>query len=351
MISRQQLIYRVKRTAARLLYSLGLMQAWQAITLRRRAVVLMYHRVLTAEQRRRAGSHPALVVDADTFARQMAFLKEHFVVMSVAQFAEHLEQRRPFPPSTCIITFDDGWHDNYQNAVPVLARLGLPSLIFLPINYIGGRRVFWQEALVQLLHRAISQVREQPDSRAAIEAVLKPVGLAGVLEMNATDPKAALFSIVTEQKRLSREAIEQLVGDLARAIGVEPEELAHADGFIDWSQVEEMSRQGVTFGGHGLEHLLLTQVSDAQVDREVTGSKAALDQRLREPTPTFSYPNGYCTPKVAEKVKSVGYRLAFIATGGPVTCNDDPWTVGRVNIHESVTDTEPLFLARLVGLI
>ena len=42
--------------------------------------------------------------------------------------------------------------------------------------------------------------------------------------------------------------------------------------------------------------------------------------------------------------------LAFIAQGGPVTCNDDPWSLRRVNIHESVTDTDALFLARLVGL-
>lgn len=310
----------------------------------------MYHRVLTAQERRRAGSHPALVVDRDTFERQMTFLKKHFVVLSVAEFAQHLEERRPFPTSSCILTFDDGWRDNYENALPVMTKLGLPSLIFLPMNYIGRRRVFWQEALVQLLILVLAQVREQADRRAVFESLLAPVGLAVVFDIADPDPKTAIIPIVSAQKHLTRDTIEKLVGDLAHAVGITVEELAVADGFIDWAQVQAMTRQGVTFGGHGVDHLLLTQVSDDQADSEVLGSRTELDARLKEPVPTFSYPNGYWTPRVAAKVKSVGYRLGFIAQGGPVTCEDDPWTLRRVNIHESLTDTEPLFLARLVGL-
>jgi len=350
MTRRQRLSYGLKRAVAHLLYASGLLQLRQAMALRNRAVVLMYHRVLTSDERRTAGSHPALVVDRETFARQMALLKKRFVVLSIAEFAAHIQQRRPFPSSSCIVTFDDGWRDNYENALPILAALGIPSLIFLPMNFIGERRVFWQEALVQLLRQAVLQVRREPVRRAALDALLSPVGLASVLDETAADPTATVIAAVTGQKGLTRETVEELVARLAGLIGVPVDDLANTDGFIDWPQVHAMARQGVTFGGHGVDHLLLTHVSDAQADREIEGSKAALDEKLREPVPTFSYPNGYWTPRVAEKVKSVGYRLAFIAQGGPVTCEDDPWTLRRVNIHEAVTDTEPLFLARLVGL-
>jgi peptidoglycan/xylan/chitin deacetylase (PgdA/CDA1 family) len=193
-------------------------------------------------------------------------------------------------------------------------------------------------------------VREHPDRRAGFESLLAPVGLATVFDIADPDPKAAIIPIVSAQKHLTRDTIEKLVGDLAHEVGVPVEELAVTDGFIDWAQVQAMTRQGVTFGGHGVDHLLLTQVSDEQADDEVLGSRTELDARLKEPVPTFSYPNGYWTPRVAAKVRSVGYRLGFIAQGGPVTCDDDPWTLRRVNIHDSLTDTEPLFLARLIGL-
>jgi len=311
MSPRQKLSYTIKRGIAQVLYALGVLQLLQAIKLRNRTVVLMYHRVLTTDERQNAGSHPALVVDRRTFARQMALLKKRFVVLSVAELASYVERRHPLPSSSCLVTFDDGWRDNYDNALPILSELRIPSLIFLPMNFIGRRRVFWQEALVQLLSRAVAVVRDPPARRPAIE---------------------------------------KLVSALAEQVGVPLDDLASTDGFIDWTHVDAMTRQGVTFGGHGLDHLLLTQVSDAQADAEIDGSKAALDERLAEPTPTFSYPNGYWSPRLAERVRHAGYRLAFGAMGGPMTSGDDPWTLRRVNIHESVTDTDALFLARLVGL-
>ena len=125
------------------LYYLGILQLWQAIVLRRRAVGLMYHRVLTDDERKSAASHPGIVVDEQTFARHMAVLRRRFVVLSI-------EESRPsraaaaIPSSACLITFDDGWRDNYSNVLPILERHRLPALIFLPVNFIGARRVFWQ---------------------------------------------------------------------------------------------------------------------------------------------------------------------------------------------------------------
>lgn len=350
MDSRERLSYAFKIAASHGLYYLGLLQLWQLIALRRKAVVLMYHRVLTADERRETGSHPALVMGRETFARQMAFLKRRFVVLSIEEFAERMENKIPFRTSSCIITFDDGWRDNFTNALPVLWQHRLPALIFLPMNYIGHHRLFWQEALVHLMVRVVAEVRREPGSRARFEPLLAPARLEAMLDLADGDPRPSIIGTVSARKQLTRPAVERLVAALAEALGVRLEDLSTTDGFIDWVQVDAMARQGITFGGHGVEHLLLTQVSGDEAAAEIRGSKAVMDDRLSEAVPTFSYPNGYWAPDVAAKVKAAGYRLAFIAQGGPVTCCDDPLTLRRVNIHESVTDTTPMFLARLVGL-
>lgn len=350
MSSRERLSYAIKIVASHGLYYLGLLQLWQSIVLRRKAVVLMYHRVLTVDERRETGSHPALVVDRETFGRQMAFLKRRFVVLSIEEFAERMEKKIPFPTSSCIITFDDGWRDNFTNALPVLWQHRLPALIFLPMNYIGHHRLFWQEALVHLLVRVVTEVRRNPLRRERFALLLAPAQLEAVLDLGEDDPRRWIIGTVSAQKRLTRTAVERLVAALADALGVRLEDLSTIDGFIDWGQVDAMARQGITFGGHGVEHLLLTQASSDETATEIRGSKAVMDDRLSDTVPTFSYPNGYWTQDVAAEVKAAGYRLAFIAQGGPVTCTDDPLTLRRVNIHESVTDTTPMFLARLVGL-
>jgi peptidoglycan/xylan/chitin deacetylase (PgdA/CDA1 family) len=111
-----------------------------------------------------------------------------------------------------------------------------------------------------------------------------------------------------------------------------------------------MSRQGIEFGGHGAEHCLLSQLSLGAAREEIQLSKEVIDRRLKGGTPTFSYPRGYWTPQVVALVKAAGFRLAFLAKGGSVSCEDDRFTLRRINISQSGTDSTPMFLARIIGL-
>jgi len=350
MTRSERLRYTIKNIVAHGLYYVGLLQILQAVKLRKKAVVLMYHRVLTADESRQTASHPALIVERETFARQMALLKKRFAVLSIEEFAERLENNRPLPPSACVVTFDDGWKDNFSNALPILRAHDLPSLVFLPFDYIGSGALFWQETLVHLLMRVVDETRRDPSRRGEFTALLDPVGLAWLLDSDERELRPRIIEMVSAKKQLGRERLDSLARQLATMLDVRLDQLSDVDGFIDWSQVEEMRRHRVSFGGHGIKHHLLTMVSGECADDEIHGSKDALERRLQPTVATFSYPNGYHTPEIATKVRKAGYALAFIATGGWVERGDDRWTIKRVNIHQMVTDTSPMFLARLVGL-
>jgi peptidoglycan/xylan/chitin deacetylase (PgdA/CDA1 family) len=351
MTPRQRATYTLKLALSHALYYTGLLGLWQSVAMRNKAVVLMYHRVLTADERRRSGSHPALVVDRETFARQMAVLKRRFNVLSIEEFADCLERRVPFPPSSCVITFDDGWRDNFTNALPILRQHSLPALVFLPVNYVGRNRLFWQEALTHLLLQVVAEVTRNPERRQALEEMLRPSGLAGVLDVTDEDARPAIRAAVGSQKALTRSATEALIASLARELGVSLAALSEVDGFVDWRQVEQMSGQRIAFGAHGVEHLLLTHISEDEAECEIRTSGQVVANRVGPRVLTFSYPNGYHTPAIVNRVKAAGYRLAFITTRGFVTCDDDPFTLRRLNVHEGVTATTPMFLARIVGLM
>lgn len=350
MTARERLSYSFKIVVSHALYYVGALQLWQSIVMRKKAVVLMYHRVLTDDEQARTASHPALVVSRETFERQMALLKRRFNVLSAEELADRLARRIPLPDSSCVITFDDGWRDNFTNALPVLSHHRLPALVFLPINYIGRARLFWQEALTHLLLRAVQRVRQAPDARPRLAVLLTPTGLEGVLDIANEDPRRAVVAAVGGQKQWPRQTIEALISSLATELGVRLEDLTEIDGFIDWDQARTMARQGVTFGGHGVEHLLLTQVSREEADREIRGALEALEAKVPPPVATFSYPNGFVTEDIVEQVRKTGYQLAFITKRGPVGCLDDPLTIRRLNVHESGTRTNPMFLARIIGL-
>lgn len=333
-----------------ILYYSGILGLWQRRVLNRKAVVLMYHRVLTHAEMQQTASHPALAVSNRTFERQMAFLKRRFHVLSVEEFANHLAHQVPFPGSSVVITFDDGWRDNYANALPILRRYDLPALIFLPTGFIGTRRLFWQETLVHLLLSAASASRGDRGLRYRLDELLAPHDLGEVLDLPASEIRLGAIQAVGGLKTTSGAARQQLIGALASELGVSTTGLSDVDGFVHWHEVHDMARDGINFGGHGIEHLLLTQASSEEADNEIVGSIEFLKRELGVSLAAFSYPNGYLTEAIVEKVRAAGYDLAFTTRRGPVDCSDDPMTVRRINVHEGVTSSAAMFLARMIGV-
>lgn len=332
------------------LFHLGILQLWQKVALRGKVVVLMYHRVLSVEDRRRTGSHPGIIVTCDTFAMHMAVLKRRFVVLTLDEFARYLADRRPFPDSSCVITFDDGWRDNFTNALPVLKQHGLPAVIFLPVNYIGAKRLFWREALTHLLVQAVHDARRDACRRGRLESLLAQAALDSVLSVEDEDPRGAIVEVVSAAHGLKWDRANELLNDLSCELQVRSEELVTLDDFMDWAEVESMGADGVVFGGHGAEHRILTELSADAVDDEVRACAARLTACGVGGLRAFSYPNGAWTPAIAESVKQGGYSVAFTTKPGFVRLGDDAFSVRRINIHEDAASSEPLFLTRILNI-
>lgn len=344
----QRVKHSLKVTIAHVLYALGLLQAWQRHVMRRRAVVLMYHRVLTNEEWGRTGSHPGMSVTTTTFDRHMALLRRRFKTLTLDAFAEHILHKRPFPDSSCLITFDDGWRDTMTNAVPVMHRHNLPATVFLPVNFIGARRLFARETFAHLIMCAHQRVREHPASGARVRTLLSPAGLDWLLDLSGTDLRARV--IVALGDAPVDAAMTKLVADLGQELGVSVADLDTPDTFITWQDVEAMTRVGVTFGGHGADHLQLARAEPEQVESEVRQSRAALERYVRPAVKAFAYPNGSCNAAVADTLRAHEYQLAFTTRTGLVGSDDDPFLLRRVNMQEAATSSAPMFLAKLVGL-
>lgn len=346
-----RLKYTIKIVVSHLLYGMGLLQLWQAVALKRRAVVLMYHRVLTPAEMRSSGSHPSIMVECEAFAKQMELVKRRFKVLSIEEFTRRIEHKIPFENSSCLLTFDDGWKDNYTHALPILKANDIPAVVFLPVNYIGERRHFWHEALVQFFVLAVLAARKEPAKAERLRAVVAQTGCGEIFHVPDEDPRPAIIEVISKtRKGLSPPVIDAALSDLSRELGVEDGDLDEVDRFMNWDEVGEMAQAGIEFGGHGAEHCLLSHMPIEEAREDIQRSKAVIDRQIKVATPTFSYPRGYWTPQVAELVKASGFRLAFLAKGGSVGCQDDPYTLRRINIGQAGTESMPMFLARVVGL-
>ncbi|MBM0106216.1 polysaccharide deacetylase family protein [Steroidobacter sp. S1-65] len=333
----------VRRLIASVLYYSGALWLLAARNLRGRVVVLMYHRVLP----KNLDSHSAraIVVSVETFSRQMRFLRRFFNPLTLEQFDDVVNGRRPLPPKACLVTFDDGWFDNHAYALPLLREHGVPAVIFAATGYVGTEHCFWQERLT----RALFLLRKQ--TKAA--AFLREIGGEHLAQVDEASARDATRSLVTQIKSRPAAEIESLTArafELLRECSLPTD---HGDDrFLTWQEAEELAHSDmVRIGSHAHSHTPLPRLTQLDLQKELTESRNELMRRLRSPVASFAYPNGDYSPESVSAVRQAGYSLAFTTDSGYARPGADPLLIPRVNIHEGGTATSAEFLCRILRLL
>jgi len=108
-------------------------------------------------------------------------------------------------------------------------------------------------------------------------------------------------------------------------------------GFLKEAQIRQMSNSGIiTIGSHTLSHSHLPSLtSERQVAQEIFASKQRLEQIIRKPVTTFSYPIGGFNEKIRSLVIQAGYDTAVATSPGLRYPNNDPYAIKRVRISQS----------------
>jgi peptidoglycan/xylan/chitin deacetylase (PgdA/CDA1 family) len=343
-----KLIHLARTTIVTVLYHLGILSLCVRMMFRRRAVVLMYHRVLTPEACASTWSHPRIIVTRATFDRHLELLGRLFKLVTLEEYIRRVEANEPFDRPSCLITFDDGWLDTYTEAWPLLRKHDAPAVVFLPSDYIGTGLVFWQERTASSL--SAIRARAEADKTFADRArrVLSPHGLAAALDVPASDARDAIADLVRTHKTGSRTEIDAMAQAIADLAGPRSQDDG-IDRFMDWNHVAEMARDGIAFGGHGARHFLLTSLTGAEATEDVQECWRALSARLPADRLTFSYPNGNWNREVSDAVRQAGFRMAFATMR--VKESRDRFAVRRLNIYESAAGSSPRLLGRILGWV
>jgi len=334
---------RVRRGWAHVKYQVGALDRRLDAALGTRAVVLTYHRVLGEPERRRSWSHPGMVVSVDSFAQHVRALRRHFVVVSLAEFTAAVVESRPLPPRACLVTFDDGWLDTWQRAAPILADYQVPATLFVTSRLIGYTHGFWQERLCRALDTAAKADRTTRDEA---RARLTPFGIDRLL---AAPDRNDILQATRALKEARRHDVLDLVEALEALVGMCPA-AEEPDRFISWEQARELTASGFTIGAHGATHRLLDTLPDAEVTQEVEESKATIAARLDRCEPAFCYPNGSWSAAAVGAVEAAGFQIAFTTAEHFVQPGVARFLVPRVNMHEAMTNSVPMWLSRIAGV-
>lgn len=276
-------------------------RAWNGV------LILNYHRVGNAE-----GSpfdHNLWSASAEDFERQIAFLAKNFDMIGLSELDESLRATRG---RRIMITFDDGYRDNYSTAFPILKSFGVTATFFIATGFLDSPRVPWWDEIAWMVHTG------------SVACLVPPDWLVEWMPSNITfsddtreHTQARLLSIY---KSLPTELTETYLDFLADSLGTRrcPTKLAE-DMWMTWEMVREMQSKGMTFGGHTVSHPILANSTADQQDWEVGECRRRLETELGRSTDVFSYPNGKPSSFnefTRAALRNHGYRRAFCHSGG-----------------------------------
>lgn len=323
---------------AGLLHYLGVLRLRllvRRIVLRKKEIcVLGLHRVLSEEQEVQADSLGGIVLKEATFVKMLEFLSREFRVVPPDGFLPGVQDDNDDSRPTCLLTFDDGWGDNFTTAFPWLKKFKMAAVIFLVTGMVGTREAFW----VERLRRAW----RDPSTRRRIESHFGDATTEG-------NADSSFEKIVERLKHMPAAERQQKLEQLLPPEGAS--DAQDIDRIMTWEEVTAMSRDGVEFGGHTVTHPLLVFETDGNVEAELRESKRTIEEKLGKGVRAFAYPNGDWDERTRKMVKDAGYQLAFTTQRGCFLQGQDPYAIPRIMLHEgNVTGLDGRFSPAMLSL-
>ena len=314
-------------------------------------LVVMYHRI-TIKNESKYFMQDGMYVDPDTFRMQILHLMDNYNIVPLEKILSIRDTNNKFENNKpcCIITFDDGWKDFYENAYPILKCFQVYSTVFLPTDYIGTNKLFWTDKLAWIF-----KCKECKNDKYDIIGLTSSLGDAiKQIESIHLAHDLKIEKMIQILKKLPTKEIDDILDELAYKWHVNIN--TQGPSFLSWDEVKEMHDSGVVyFGSHTKSHQILTTSSDEVIQKELVQSKNMLiENNVVSPSfVPFAYPNGNYTRKIANMVRDAGYSIAVTTERGWNRLEgdrNDLYKLKRVGIHQDIASSESMFACRIMGI-
>ncbi|MDN5752016.1 MAG: polysaccharide deacetylase family protein [Nitrosospira sp.] len=262
---------------------------------------------------------------AETFDRQMRLLTTCFNVISLFDAVQGLRQGK-LPSRAACVTFDDGYADNAEVALPILQKHDIFATFFVAAGFLDGGRM-WNDTVIELIRRA-------PGERLDLSGM----GLGQFEIGTLPQRRQAIHSVLGKLKYLPPDLRRSRVEAMCALIPVRlPTNL-----MMTSEQIRVLHNAGMEIGGHTANHPILARLENDAARAEIATGKEMLESIIRAPVRLFAYPNGKpgndYLPDHVRMVKDLGFDAAVSTAHGAARMGGDlyqlprftPWDRGQV---------------------
>lgn len=278
------------------------------------AYIIAYHRIVDTPFE----LYPDMSIKV--FERQIRHLSENYNIVPVTEIADRIIKGKNLK-GLVGLTFDDGFKDNYTHAYPILKKYNAPATIFLISECIETGNAPWFLLFRQAF---LNTVKLECDLQLGHQ--LFSFSLKNIKERKIASDQVMSFL----QKSKNHERLEYL--DIIYDV-LEPfdsDELSNI--MLNWDQVLEMSNNGVRFGAHTHTHPVLSSLSVKDAEKEITKSKAIIENRIGTIVNEFAYPVGkkiHYSKELFPVLKKNGFKYSVTTQKGKITQKSNLYELSR----------------------
>lgn len=297
-----------------------------------RVFVLCYHRVLPDDDRKEHRPYfmRGTAVRLSVFRRHMRDVRERFEVLDEDGAIAVLEGQKVLSRPACWVTFDDGYADVLEHAVPAMTRFGIVGSLFLTTGVLRGASL-----PVDRWYTALTTARRSRSVWPIGEPLAFDLGSRESWKRLVNGPEKRGFVLATPS---SQNEVLRVLSEMFDATSTEPQATLYLSG----ADVIELRGHGWSIGSHGVTHTLLPSLAASERVEELRMSRSDIEVLLGEPPRVFAYPDGASDEVVATEVRHAGYEAALALEPRPADPSCFRWCVPRFLARDDPTWVEAL---------
>lgn len=294
---------------ADILFNFNLINLFKRLPLRNKLIILNYHRIRPDESQFTTDFDEGVYnVSVHEFNRQIRWLKQNTRILSERELIDCCRDDTFIPPRTsapCVmITFDDGYRDNYTLGYPILRHYEVPATLFVATQMVNTRQLPWWDVIAYLIKNCTK-------TAIRFNGQQLPMG---------SKKSEAITTFQLMMKKELYEHTKYLLSDLSEACEVAlPDPQTQDREILTWEEIREMAQSTIAVGSHTHTHRVLATMNTSSQKEEMILSKLIIEEHIGRPVLSIAYPVGelqYITKETAEIAASSGYLLGFTTHTG-----------------------------------
>lgn len=257
-------------------------------------------------------------LDFNLFCQQIEFMKNNFNIVTMEQVIDVVEGKSELPERALLLTFDDGYIDNYTYAFPILEENGIQGSFFIPGKTFATHQLLDVNKIHYILANAdiyelVEDVKKEMDYYRGEEYDFAPTD--ELFCQYAVPNRFDVGEIIFVKRMLQTVLPERLRNKISsnlfqKFVGITEEQLAY-ELYMTEEQIRTMKRHGMFIGVHGYDHYWLGNLETEQMKRDIDKALEVLNDFIDQKCWVMNYPYGNYSLEVLEYIRGKGAAVGL----------------------------------------